>query len=405
MTKQVVSSRSFVDPSKAGRTAPAGTRQVYQGTKDAEWTCSSCGHTGIKGNVKSCPQCGANKEGDEVYQPPSTPAPFLTAVELAERSVDPTLHESDAVCPYCSAHIKPGSKTCPHCGGTIIADPEPTPAPRRTPIYESEPAASLMGTIPWTPILIGLAVFLLISGLAFALWPRQEQATVTAVHWTSTVQIQEYQYVVDGGWSLPPGADLIGTESRIHHYDQVYDHTDRECHNEQQSDGYESVCSTEEKCETHSVYDHSTEVCYDDGTCDTTDHYRDVESCHDEQVCRQEPKYKDVEVCQDVKKYRDEPRYATWYNFNIWKWVSVAPVSISGDSTDNFRYPDDLGLSDKRREAGRSATFDVTFQVDSKDSYHYTPANADEFGRCTIGSKWVITRNGPAVTKVEPLGK
>jgi len=422
--RKVVSKRSFVDQSLVGTRRPAGTQREYLGTVEARWDCSSCGHKDIPGGTKNCPACGNPKDGGETYQPPeSQSAPYLTTQQLSNMGVNPATHESDEECPYCGSRLNPGTQVCPHCNGNIknaarssrhcpncgretngYACPNcgADTQSKSTPIIEEEPVFSLpkiempdLGGINWTTVGGVLLAILMIGGLLFAFWPREERATVSQANWTSTVYLQEYQYNQHGDWSIPAGGDYVSEETRIHHYDKVYDHTERQCHMETQSDGYDTETYTDTEC--HSEYSHTEQTCYDDGTCDSEAVYENV--CENVTRERQVPRYKQVEVCENVDIYRDEPRYATWYTYNIWEWVNITPAVVSGTGFEPY-WPSDFRVDEKHRESGRVQTYSITFQVKDK-TYSYTPTSFDEYIRYQIGSEWIIKRSGNVVLEVK----
>lgn len=405
--KRVVSRSSYVDPSKAGEKKSAGTERVYRGTVEAQWTCSSCGRTGIPGRQKRCPSCGNPKDRDEVYEAPTGTTKYLTSDELKAMGVDPTQHLSDEECEYCGAKLQPGTQKCPNCGA-VLGDvgyttrhcpacgfdsneekcpncgspteekltahraatpppPPPPPAPTVTPPFYKNPKAIIT-------IIIGL---LLLCGCVCALisaWPRNEVATVSALTWERQIAIEEHQYNRHESWSPPAGADIEAQEQRISHYDQVQIGTEEEC-------GYE------EECETHSVYDHTEHVCYDDGTCDEEDVYRDERTCDD------------VYVCETVPVYEDVPRYATWYTYHVWEWVDVEPARARGN--DNAPYWPEVQLGPEQREGARTEKCTVTFTNEKGKSYPFAPPCA-ELGKYEPGSEWQITHDANSVQDVAP---
>lgn len=422
--RKVVSRRSFVDSNLVGTTAPAGSSRVYLGTVEAQWTCASCGNTGIPGGTKECPDCGNPKDATETYQPPSVEVPYLTQSQLNTMGVNVTTHESDEECPFCQARLKPGAQKCPNCGGTIAnaartsrkcsgcgretddlycpscgAETEskeivPTgPTPHiPSPRFEPPTRSSAFNWKLVGLVLLGLSF---VVGLIVALWPRETTAKVSAVGWTSTISIQEKQYNQHSDWSIPTDGDYVGESLQIHHYDQVYDHMGEECHIERQQNGTESEPYTDQDCDRE--YVRTDETCYDDGTCDREAVYETV--CHTFTNYRQVPKYEDVRVCEDVKIYRSEPRYATMFTYMIWEWVNVAPVGASGSDL-KPRWPE-LQLDDNRRESGRQQVYQVTFSIKEK-TYQYKPNSVEEFQRYQIDSSWVLKRSGSKVLEVYP---
>jgi RNA polymerase subunit RPABC4/transcription elongation factor Spt4 len=418
--KRVVSKSTRVDKDKVGDRQSAGTKRVYKGTVEAEWTCSSCGREHIPGGVKKCPSCGNPKGEDEVYETPETPGRFLTEQELEERGVDPHLHLSDELCPYCGSKLKPGTQKCPNCGASLTdvgyttrvcpaceretnemtcpncgtptvpkdqVQAQVATAPSSGAVAEAPPA-SAADAKPKQPIwqnrsamiVIGagaLICVLLACIMGWLFFPRTEVATVSDLSWERTIAIQEHQYNLHEDWSLPDGADLESTEERIHHYDEVLK-------------GYKEECGYEESCTSVSVYDHTETTCYDDGTCDEEDVYRTEEECTEEYVC------------EDVPQYEDVPVYQTWYNYYIWEWVDIEPAVASGHDADPY-WPE-ITLEDNQREKsnGREETCTVTFVNQKEKTYDFS-VSCSELEKYDIGSHWEIERNASRVTEANPV--
>ena len=408
MTKRrVVSRSSYVDPSKAGKRKPAGTTHVYCGTVEAQWTCNSCGRAGIAGSVKKCPSCGNPKDSSETYAAPSTRGQYLTPEQLKTIGIDSEQHLSDEECEYCGAKLKPGTQKCPNCGAALsevgyttrecpacgrqsneekcpncgtpteeklASHREEPPSPPPPPPAPSPPASFDFSKLI-VPGIIGLVLLCILGCIfTFILWPRNEVATVTAVAWERTIRIEEHQYNRHEGWSLPSDADVHSRDERIRSYDKIQVGTEEEC-------GYE------ESCTSHSVYDHTDTVCYDDGSCDEEDVYRTERECEDEYVCN------------DVPVYEDMPVYDTWYIYDVWEWVSIQPATVQGD--DNAPYWPEVKLTDEQREEKREEQCNVTFTNDKGKNYPFN-APCDELGAYTHGSEWDIKRNTKRVLEVKP---
>lgn len=424
--KKVVSRRRFVDPNLVGTTRPAGTRREYQGTVEAQWTCNSCGIEKIPGGTKKCPNCAHPKDASETYEPPPLDAPFLTSKQLADMGINVTTHDSDEECPFCSSRVKPGTQVCPNCNGNIIdvartthrcpncgRESNSTNCPSCNAVTESKSqkpslnylsdlfssstASEARSTINW-PIIGGILLgVMLIGGLIFALWPREEKAIVTHASWNSTIYLEEYQYNQHSNWSVPPGGEIVSVEEqKFHHYESVFDHREEQCHLERQQVDTDTREYTDRDCQD--VYSHTEETCYDDGTCDRDPVYNEV--CTDVTYTEQVPVYDDVEVCSMVDIYRDEPRYAPWYTYNIWEWVSITPAQLAG--TGEPYWPTEYRLDETHRESGRNQTYTVIFTADDND-HPYSPQTYEEYQRYPIGTEWMIKRSGPIVVEVNPL--
>ncbi len=422
--RRVVSQSSYVDPAKVGKTMPAGTGLVHLGTVEAIWTCTSCGKSGIPGGTKQCPECGDNKGEDEVYVAPAPDAPFLTHDQMDVMGVDPIKHESDEVCPYCGGHIKPGSTQCPHCKGTINDPARVTrrcpncgtetnghkcancggetvlkthPMPASEPAYTPLPATSRVLPFDWNhwwiPALVTFAI-VLIAGLLIIFWPRQAKATVSAASWTCKINLQEYQKRSHENWSVPADGQVTGSEQRIYKYDKVYDRTVRECHDEDVQDGTIPESYWDRECDD--VYVRTDTICYDDGTCDKEDIYR--EKCENVRKTRDVPKYKKVEKCENVDKFIDVPRYQPWYFYSTWEWVNIRSRSASGEG---YSPSCPSAGSNQRVNGEPQYGFTVTFLVDDQ-SYLYHPQTVVEYQRYQPQTYWVVKRSGPLIVSTEP---
>lgn len=413
--KRVVSRTSFVDPKLVGSTKPTGPKRVHRDTIESVWSCSSCGTGKIPGGTKVCPNCAHPKDASETYQPPANPAaaPALSARQLAAMGVDSD-HSSDQECQYCGGKMKPGTKVCPHCSANLgdvaradrICDfcrhesseaicpqcggvtrskyERAAPRPVHHQVARPWPLAQDIGARSKSvfssvdianPLVWGTAIVLfLIAVAAFIFWPRTAEVRVESVSWTAEVRLQEYQYNQHSGWNLPAGADLVSAKNEVHHYDQVPDGTETEWYSE-------SVCVD--------VYSHTDVTCYDDGSCDRDDVYR--ESCTSESRSRQ------------VQKYRDVPVYQTHYTYMVWEWVNTPSAVARGDDYEP-RWPDDYLIDATHRESGRKMTYKVGLLTpDKKTSFSYSPETLEEYQTFRLRSAWSITHSGGRIKEIQRI--
>ena len=135
------------------------------------------------------------------------------------------------------------------------------------------------------------------------------------------------------------------------------------------------------------MYDHTERTCYDDGTCDEYDVYRDEQTCSNEYVCNEVPVYESVPVYQD------------WYVYNVWEWVDVKPAIARGTDTDIY-WPE-TRLSNTQNERARTESCLVTFTNTKGATYTYRPPCAELY-RFQRGSQWKITRNATEILEVQP---
>lgn len=425
--KKIVSRSRRVDPNKVGKRAERGKKPVYQGTFEAEWSCTSCGREHIPGSEKICPACSNPRETEEAYQQPEERGAYMTQAELQESGVDPTQHLSDESCRYCQAKIKPGAQNCPNCGANLVDTAytaRQCPACGRETNAELCPdcgtATELKGSKPAViraaasakpkqrfPLGImaggiGFTVLACIALIVLLVLPKNIEAGVTARSWTRTIVVQEHQYNPHEGWDVPAGADVTGSEVRVHHHDQVLIGTVEECHWESQRTGYDQQCGYEESCQSVSVYDYTETICYDDGTCDDTDHYRDEQDCSQVYACEDVARYEDVEVCSDVPQYQDVPVSQDWYFFNHWEWVAVTSLQTSGAETPLI-WPEFVA-DDTHREApaGRSEICTVTFETEKGDLLQFEPT-CSELDRYAEGSQWTLRVSDDEIVEIEAL--
>lgn len=437
--RRVVSTRTFVDQSQVGTRRPAGTRHEYQGMKDADWDCTQCGHADITGNIKICPTCGNPKDASEPAQPPPADRPFLTAAQMTERGVDRD-HGGNETCPYCQSEVAPKTQVCPQCQGNIAnvgktnricpscqretnelvcpgcgveTDPKAIKINRQTYDFEpSRPETSYQDKSEPTsisskiiPILIGAGVIglilLCIFGAVMYFSPKINTGTVSASNWSCEVPLIQDQYNFHGDWSLPDKADFIKSYEKFHHNNQVYVRTDNVCKMKREVVGQEPENYTEKVCETESVYVDTTVTCYSDDTCEETKNYKDVTTCKDEPKVRMVDKYGDVERCEDKKIYKDVPVNQTWYEYNIWEWVSISPVSSQGDDN-SISCPVVKETDTLRTNGNPKITCSTTFKI-GDNQYPYSPDCTNQFPQYTLETRWQVTIFGPIITKVEPL--
>lgn len=428
--RKIISVTNSFDPTKAGQRRPAGTRSEYQGTKDADWECNSCGHKGITGNVKICPSCGNPKDSSEKYVAPPNDRHYLNTEELQARGVDRD-HGSDEECPFCQARIAPKTQVCPQCGGNIkgvgktsricpgceretndlscpacgtMTNPKTSKSRNLSPTQGNyQPLSERKnpnGIKKFLKIAGGIAgIALIIFTLVMIFTPKVKVGSVSQNSWSCSVPRQEYQYNFHGDWYLPQNADPINRYLKFHHYDQVYVRTDTVCADEWEVVGSHTEYGTEQVCETDSIYVGSTTTCYDDGTCDTEDNYDDVTTCHDKSTSEEVDDYGWVNHCHQKDIYRDVPVDQMWYEYNLWEWASIAPLTTSGN--DNLITCSIVSETQTVKQVGDpDIACSTTFVVGEKQ-YQYQPDCASEFPLYTTDSQWQLTISGPSIIKVE----
>lgn len=253
-----------------------------------EWTCPNCG-TRNKGETKTCGNCGAPQPENVQFELPAEQN-FVTD----EEQIKAAQAGADIHCPFCGTRNPATAKTCSQCGGDltegkareagrVMQAPPPQPtvikcnncgvenpgtnsvcsncgsplpkiaaAPAIPNIMLPHPAAGMNHVKPkkktnW--ILIGgilafLAVCCIGAVALFALPTKSVQATVTDIHWQTSVPLQEIRPVDYNNEPGSPPSDAYNVSCR--------DESQDVCENKtvDKGNGYSEVvqeCHTETK--------------------------------------------------------------------------------------------------------------------------------------------------------------
>lgn len=307
--------------------------------REGRWDCPFCRQTGILGRYKECPQCGRDRGKVKFYLPENEPV--ITSPEL----LDLADAGPDWVCRHCDASNRGDHQICKDCGadrgsspelpiieqyhqtgkpadlGSLLLPPSnrskrkmrpvsTSPAsvypekPKRFPISETYTGSTIsMSRSLVIVALVVLLVGIIISGLILLSQPYEVTATIDRFEWHRTIFIDQYRTVEDGAWSVPAGGRLKRTESRIHHYDKVFD-----------------------------GYDYRTER-YQCGSESYSCGTRDLGNGFFEDIECSRPVYCDRQVQE--ARYRDVPVYQDWYIFDIDRWIPSRNVPTSGTNRDD----------------------------------------------------------------------
>ena len=204
-----------------------------------EWTCPNC-NTRNKGGAKTCENCGAPQPENVKFELPSEQKLVTDEEQIKTAAAGADIH-----CPFCGTRNPATAKTCSQCGGDLVEGkrresggvmqaphPQPkvvkcdncgaenpgtnavcsncgSPLPKVVPVQAAAPhvappsgaAAINVGKPKKTNwILIGgVLAFVAVCCIAIAalfLFPSKSvQATVTDVHWQTSVPVQEVRAV------------------------------------------------------------------------------------------------------------------------------------------------------------------------------------------------------------------
>ncbi len=317
------------------------------------WPCSSCG-TRNGGRQMVCEQCGNPKDGSEKYELPSNTraAPTITDPDLLRKAhAGPNWR-----CRYCGSDQRRLDGSCLQCSATPSVAPAKMPMPRKEPRHVEDE--------PWQrgPAVVVAAITLGIGGLfAWFTRTREFDATVAALHWEQTIDVEKYSLHAHEDWASEVPSDAVEVKSlgdRVHHRERVFDHNEPEEYFEKVRCGEDCEDlppKCEERCSSNeNGFATCEEVCAGGG-----------------RVCS--PRYCDEPRTRQVPVYRQEPRYAEYASYQLWEWKPERTVAASGEGTADMRWPveearigADLEAGEQEREK-RRAQYVASLDYDDGD--------------------------------------
>lgn len=353
-----------------------------KGVVEGFWDCPYCGTNRIRGRYYYCPNCGKGRGQETKFYPPER----ITKADLIDDREE--IKNPDQYCEYCDSYINFKFNYCPNCGAErgkkdyfkVRAEKESKGTEREVitedridyveahferyedkgdeedekEVYndikylvdkknpEERYSKEIFGNNEKSrntvtsffsrnkkTVLIIAAVLAVISFITIILIPRNEEIDVIGKSWKRTIAIESHEWIEHSDWSLPAGARLKYSNSEIHHYEKVFDHTEsyHESHKERYISGYKTV------------------------TRDRGNGYFEVD---------EEPiySYRTVYETKQRDVYRDEPVYKTKYYYEIQEWVYNRSYHSSG-TTDEPYWPEIELANNDERERSRDATYTI----------------------------------------------
>lgn len=307
-----------------------------------KWDCKQCGEKGISGKVYKCTSCGRTRSSDTKF--------YLSG---AMKEAIYKNEEPDWCCSHCGGLNISNSDTCKDCGNEKDAHEDLTYfdkiKQKERKIKQKEQRRNWQRYDDWVRqeivekkrpkrnwfvaryILFGLVILLGFLNLIYYVTPKEYSYTVLEKNWQYKVYLEKYKTVTESGWDLPITADILDVKRKVHHYEQVYSHTETR---------YRTVSNQE-------FSHYQTEIHYQDLGNGTFGQYETKTPVY-RTVITQEPYQHDV--------YVDEPVYQDYYIYNIDRWVPVEPLISKGTNHSKFYYKEPL-LSETLRETGREEIY------------------------------------------------
>ena len=209
------------------------------------WDCAFCDAKALLGKThRHCPNCGAPQDPKKRYFPPPG----------QEVRANDTYDGVDKVCPACATPNGAKAHHCRQCGSPLdegkdvarVADrvqnplgPAPAAPPKKT------------GRFPrWLlAVLGGVGVLCCGTSLVATLWTKGDQATVQALTWARTVDVEVLREETDSAWcdQLPSGARVTSRSREQRDTKRTPDGQDCETRDVDRGDGTferKQVCQT-----------------------------------------------------------------------------------------------------------------------------------------------------------------
>ncbi|HBC45250.1 MAG: hypothetical protein UX08_C0017G0002 [Candidatus Collierbacteria bacterium GW2011_GWB1_45_35] len=195
-----------------------------------------------------------------------------------------------------------------------------------------------------------------------------ETVIVTAMPWTQSVHIEEYQLFHEQGWSIPgeqPGTNSAGRQTNV----DIRKSGDLKVH-----DGWTTETVSDTCYESVTVPDTCTgsryvsDTCYSNNGDGSSDSYEcgSSESYTYSCTTTESRSYACTKVI-DVELYHYEDIMSPWYWYDIDRWTTIGTYPTSGNGTEIY-YDSIQPSGDKQRRVEDGGTYSVTFGSEKADS-------------------------------------
>lgn len=344
--------------------------------REGRWDCQYCGTIGNLGRYRQCQNCGRSRpEGTKFY--------LADDVQVTDKKLQrQALVGPDWVCEFCGTSNAADIQICGSCGAPReesspvqkVTDYEPGGAPTSGDMTfdkepdSKEPAEEKQKSRPKIPIIavvVAAVVGILCLAIgAFLIFGSSDtEAVVSGFEWERTVEIEQFQTVVEEDWQLPNEARLISQREEIHHYDQILDHYEtrqREVQEQVQVGSETYVCGQ-----------------------------RDLGNGFFEDIECDRPIYETKTRIETFEEpiYRDEPVFQTLYTYEIDKWIVVNTETSSGN--DHEPYWPRVNLSNDEREGDTEEYYVVVF-TDSEGNIYDWETSPDDWRSFERGQQVIL---------------
>lgn len=306
------------------------------------WDCLQCSSTGIRGDIRECPNCGKPRNADTKFYMAENIA-YVPATEEKTISRNP-----DWLCSYCNSLNSDSLNECKGCGASKTASEQnyfdlhckqESADEKLSYDYTEEHESRFECILRWFKnslknIAYIVAAVTSIFLMIFLLKTHTEEMTVSGFEWTRTIDIQQLETFDESGWSLPSTARLKYSATEFKEYEDVFDHYETKTRQVQKERliGYETYISG----------------------------YRDLGNGMFEEITEQRPVYQTYYETETYQEpiYRQEPVYATRYYYEIDRWIDKRVIRTNGNNQ-NPVWGNTETLTDKERISDKHEKYQV----------------------------------------------
>ena len=323
------------------------------------WDCSQCGSTGIRGDIRECPNCGKPRGSDTKFY-------MSENVEYVPAKAENTISRNpDWLCSYCNSLNSDTLNECKGCGASKSAseqnyfDLHKQNSPDEEPScdYTEKFNGKIENILQWFDnklqwfennnivknIVYIAAAIAVIFFMIFLFKTHTKEMTVSGFEWTRSIDIQKFETFDESDWSLPSTARLKYSDTEFKEYEDVFDHYETRTRQVQKERlaGYETYVSG----------------------------YRDLGNGMFEEITAQRPVYETYYETETYQEpiYRQEPVYATRYYYEIDRWIDERIIRTSGTNKKPV-WGNTETLTDKERVSDKHEKYQVLLINDENET-------------------------------------
>jgi len=194
-----------------------------------------------------------------------------------------------------------------------------------------------------------------------------ETVNVTAMPWTQSVHIEEYQLFHEQGWSIPgeTGSNSAGRQTNV----EIRKSGDLKVHDGWTTETVPDTCyESVTVSDTCTGSEYVSDTCYSNNADGSSDSYEcgSYESYSYSCTKTESQPYACTKTI-DVELYHYEDILSPWYWYDIDRWTSIDIYPTFGNGSEVF-YDSVQPIGDKQRRVEDGGTYSVTFEPESSDS-------------------------------------